>query len=415
MKLLKKEKASSISPRISKWQIKLLFFVAAFIIILSAIFFTQILVKELVEKEQKAIAFYAKMYQRFTSSAEANVEEFVFIYDNIVPALSFPMIITDGNDKIGEPVESYTINIELDTSLEEAEQHKILDNILRKMRESYPPVIIYDGDGKILSKIYYTHSALIDNLRIIPILEILVIAVFVILGYLVFSSYRRNEQISVWVGLAKEAAHQLGTPLSSLLAWVEILKYGKDEPNSVLETVKEMEVDLDRMNTIARRFSKIGSAPELKKENISDLIEKFCIYYEKRLPHLAKKIEIIKDLSPNVYAKANYELFNWVIENLLKNATESIEGKRGIIQVSLKDNHKKFIELIVKDNGKGMTAKQKNQAFNPGFTSKKRGWGLGLSICKRIVEDYHSGKISIKESTQGKGTTFHIRLLKLSE
>ena len=415
MKFKKKEKHNILSTRISKWQIKLLFFIAAFVIVLSAMFFTQILVKELVEKEQRTISFFAKMYQRFTSSAEGNIDDFVFIYDNIVPALSFPMIITDGNDKIWEPVEDYTINIKIDTTLSEEEQHKLLDNFLLRMKEDYPPVLIYDSSGKVLSKIYYTHSALIENLRIIPVLEILVVAIFIVLGYLVFSSFRKNEQINVWVGLAKEAAHQLGTPLSSLLAWIEILKYSKDDSSSIDDTIREMETDLDRMNTIARRFSKIGSAPELKKENITDLIEQFCVYYEKRLPHLNKKIDIIRDLTPNIFAKANFELFNWVIENLLKNAAESIEDKQGQICISLKDTPKKYIDIIIKDNGKGMTTKQKNQAFNPGFTTKKRGWGLGLSICKRIVEDYHSGKIYIKESIQGKGTTFHIKLLKLVE
>ena len=415
MKFRKTEKHNTASTRISKWQIKLLFFIAAFVIVLSALFFTQILVKELIEKEQRTIGFFAKMYQRFSSSAEANIDDLVFINDYIVPALSFPMIITDGNDRIGEGVENYIINIKIDTTLTEAEKHKILDNFLKRMKEDYSPVLIYDSNGKVLQKIYYTHSALIENLKIIPALEIIVIAIFIVLGYLVFSSYRKNEQINVWVGLAKEAAHQLGTPLSSLLAWVEILKYSKDDANSVDDTIKEMETDLDRMNTIARRFSKIGSAPELKKENITDLIEQFCIYYEKRLPHLSKKIDILRDLSPNVYAKANFELFNWVIENLVKNAAESIEDKQGQINITLKDSHKKYIDIVVKDNGKGMTTKQKNQAFNPGFTTKKRGWGLGLSICKRIVEDYHSGKIYIKESIQGKGTTFHIKLLKLVE
>lgn len=236
-------------------------------------------------------------------------------------------------------------------------------------------------------------------------------ALFIFIGYMAFSSIRRSEESRVWVGMAKEAAHQLGTPLSSLFAWLEILKINKNIPESIESTVSEMKSDLDRLNKITTRFSKIGSAPENRLMDIAAFIDNVCQYFERRLPHLGKKIEIIKNLEFNTYfASLNDELFEWVIENLLKNAAEAIEDRNGTVLISVYKNVRKKIVISVKDDGKGMTSKIKRQVFYPGFTTKKRGWGLGLSLSKRIIEDYHNGKIYIKESLPGKGTTFIIEL-----
>jgi signal transduction histidine kinase len=278
------------------------------------------------------------------------------------------------------------------------------------MNESYPPLLISDTSGKILQKIYYTHSSLIYNLKWFPFIEILIVVTFVLVGYLAFSNIRRSEESKVWVGMAKEAAHQLGTPLSSMLAWLEILKYSKGNPDSIEETISEMENDISRLNMIATRFSKIGSTPEKREENISESIEKVCGYFEKRLPHLGKRVEIIRNIDQNVFGDINFELFGWVIENLLKNAAEAIESKHGRVEITLTKIPRKYILISVSDNGKGMTKQQKRQIFHPGFTTKKRGWGLGLSLCKRIVEEYHKGKIYVKETVQGKGTTFFIEI-----
>ena len=210
--------------------------------------------------------------------------------------------------------------------------------------------------------------------------------------------------------MAKEAAHQLGTPLSSLLAWLEIIKFSSDDPQAVTETASEMEKDIQRLNTIAIRFSKIGSTPDKELINISKLIDNVCNYYDKRLPHLGKKIEIIRSLDDRIFVEVNIDLFAWVIENLLKNAAEAIEEKTGQIYIFMRVIPNNKIFIFVKDTGKGMTQKLKRQLFTPGFTTKKRGWGLGLSLCKRIVEEYHDGKIYVKESIIGKGTTFAIEI-----
>jgi nitrogen-specific signal transduction histidine kinase len=367
------------------------------------------LVKELIEREQKSITFYADIYQRYTQP-DANMEDMNFLIDKILPTITFPMIMTDGKDSLITPFESYSLNIHIDSTLTPAEQEKYMQGMLNKMAQNYPPLIITDSTGKVLQKFYYTHSTFVDWLQLFPIIEVVVVVMFMFIGYLAFANIKKNEESKVWIGMAKEAAHQLGTPISSLMAWLEIIRINRENPAALDETVTEVEKDLDRLDIIARRFSKIGSMPEMKTENLADTIENTCIYYEKRLPHIGKKIQVVRNLNPRVYAEINPELFAWVFENLLKNAAEAIESKNGTVQITLNSHSKKKAMIYIKDDGKGMSSKQKRQAFFPGFTTKKRGWGLGLSLCKRIIEEYHSGKIYIKDSTPGKGTTFVIEL-----
>ncbi len=282
-------------------------------------------------------------------------------------------------------------------------------DMLDDMSSNYKPIVVED-EGVVLSKFYFTHSALIDRLQLFPLIEIVVIATFIIFGYIAFSNIRKSEESKVWVGMAKEAAHQLGTPLSSLLAWIEIMKYNKDNPKAISETLSEMENDVNRLNMIATRFSKIGSIPELTRQNLNEQIEKVSLYFEKRLPHLGRKVKIVRDFDKEYFADINPELFAWVIENLLKNAAEALDIDEGIVAFSIKETSKNKIIISVKDNGKGMNSSQRRQVFLPGFTTKKRGWGLGLNLSKRIVEDYHKGRIYIKDTAPGKGTVFNIEL-----
>lgn len=372
------------------------------------ILYTQSLVAELINIEQKTIKFYTDIYKRY--SDPNSLEDYLFLIDNITPTLSFPIIITDKNDKPIYPYDQYTINVHLDTSMTMEEQKEFLEESIQKMKETYEPIIIEGPDGKLLQKFYYSHSFLIDKLRFFPFVEILIVMAFIVIGYIAFSTIRRNEESKVWVGMAKEAAHQLGTPISSLMAWMEIMKLNKDKPEQLIETINEMESDITRLNIIATRFSKIGSKPEKIKKNLADVIEQICTYFEKRLPHIGRQIEIVRKLDKNIETMVNPDLFQWVIENLLKNATESIENKRGKVFIDLICKQQSHINITVTDTGKGMTAKQRRQIFFPGFTTKKRGWGLGLSLCKRIVEDYHNGKIYLKETAPGKGATFVIEL-----
>ncbi|MGA1435759.1 MAG: sensor histidine kinase, partial [Candidatus Kapaibacteriota bacterium] len=305
------------------------------------------------------------------------------------------------------------LNIDIDTSLVPYRvkiQEKKLVDLLKTMSETYPPILIKDADGLMLGKIYYTNSALIRQLQLLPYIEIIIVSAFVLIGYIAFSYVRRTEESNVWVGMAKEAAHQLGTPLSSLLGWLEILRLNNDNPSTVQETAKEMENDLHRLNTIANRFSKIGSEPTKKRENISEIVEKVCAYMEKRVPHLGKKVVIERNLEDDIHVLANGELLEWVFENVLKNGVESIESQNGLITVAMSKLVKGKVIITLKDNGKGMPGQIRRRIFEPGFTTKKRGWGLGLSLSKRIVDRYHDGKIFVKDSTVGRGTTFVIEL-----
>jgi Histidine kinase-, DNA gyrase B-, and HSP90-like ATPase len=393
----------------SKWKIKFFFVLIALSIVVSVILYTQMLVDELIEREQQAITVYTKIFSRITQAEDNNVDEYFFFIETVTPTITFPIIIADENDQPIEDYEAFTRNVDLDFSLPYDQQKILLTEMIVEMGQSYPPILLNDNDGNVVQKFYYTNSNLINKLRFFPYIEIAILATFIFIGYAAFSFIRKNEETKVWVGMAKEAAHQLGTPLSSLLAWIEILKYSKDEPEAILDTVGEMESDIAKLNTIATRFSKIGSKPEQKILELSEEIEKVCLYFEKRLPHLGRRVELVRKLDFKSKAAINNELFQWVIENLLKNAAESIEIKEGKVEITVFTDKKK-VRIQIKDNGKGMTNKLKRQVFFPGFTTKRRGWGLGLSLCKRIIEQYHNGKIYIKESQVGVGTTFMIEL-----
>jgi hypothetical protein len=210
--------------------------------------------------------------------------------------------------------------------------------------------------------------------------------------------------------MAKEAAHQLGTPLSSLLAWLEILQMGKDDPDSVVQTAQEMQRDVERLNVIANRFSKIGSQPKLEDVVLGDLVEHVCLYFETRLPNLGRRIRLTRDIAPDVQANVNTDLFQWVLENLIRNAVDAIERQDGAIHIVVTQRPRGGAMITVTDNGKGMTAVVRSKVFQPGFTTKRRGWGLGLSLSRRIVEEYHAGRIYVKETQPGTGTTFTVEL-----
>ncbi len=413
----KSTKISIFFRSFSKWQVKVGFALIAILMIIATIIFTQGLVQEIIEREKNSVELYAKtnanLMQTIMNSNTNNTNStdvLLFFIENVTPTITFPVIVTFENDEPYEPFESWTLNIEFDKNMKIQQQRELVNKILSKMKSSYPPILIRDDEGKVISKFYYSNSILVDKLRYFPLIAILTISLFGVIGYISLSISRDSEQNKVWVGMSKEAAHQLGTPLSSLLAWIEILKYDSSDPLSVKETVMEMEKDIERLNTIAKRFSKIGSLPDKELINVTELIQNVCNYFEKRVPHLGKKIDIIQSLDDKIMANINVELFAWVLENLLKNAVESIETPDGKIYIYMRYSTKGHISIYVKDTGKGIPQKLKRQVFYPGFSTKKRGWGLGLSLCKRIVEEYHNGKIYVKESAIGKGTTFAIDL-----
>ena len=311
---------------------------------------------------------------------------------------SVPLILTNKNDKIEN-----TYN--LDSIKEKDSIYKYRQLTLMKSQNK-PLVINYsDGDKTVIKKVYYRDSDLLTKLKYYPLALLLILVLFASVIYLVLKSSKIAEQNKLWTGMAKETAHQIGTPLSSLLGWVEILRMDKVEES----TVVEIEKDIHRLNTIADRFSKIGSIPKLKKINLIDETRKSFEYLKSRS---SKQIDFnFKTDNDSVFINANTQLFSWVIENLIKNAIDAMQGK-GKLDLEIKTNAN-FVKILITDSGKGIAKNQYKKVFETGFTTKKRGWGLGLSLAKRIIEDYHNGKIYVKNSTLGKGTSMEISLKKI--
>lgn len=269
--------------------------------------------------------------------------------------------------------------------------------------ENDPIIISIANQGK--RYIFYKDSYLLTQLKYYPIIQFAIIGIFLLVAYLLFSTARRAEQNQVWVGLAKETAHQLGTPLSSMMAWVDYLETkGVDK-----DTISELQKDVSRLETITERFSKIGSGTSLKEENIVPLIYKSVGYLKTRTSPKVT-FEITPSENTHIIVPLNYQLFDWVIENLVKNAVDAMTGK-GRLEINISDDEK-FVTIDISDSGKGIPKTMFKTIFNPGYTSKQRGWGLGLSLSQRIIRDYHAGKIFVRSSSLGKGTTFRIILKK---
>jgi signal transduction histidine kinase len=280
------------------------------------------------------------------------------------------------------------------------------------MNSEHEPILISlfpDGEGgeSIFQYVYYRDSYLLRNLRYYPYIQLSVIAVFALMAYLAFSYSRRAEQNRIWVGLAKETAHQLGTPISSLMAWIDYLKSGAEA--NFDEISEELDKDARKLEMITQRFSSIGSQPSLQEENIVEVINTTIAYLR---PRISRKVEIKVDTpSEDIKVPLNKALFDWVIENLCKNAVDAMSGI-GEITIGIMEDHPQWITIDVSDNGKGIPGNKIKEVFKPGFTTKKRGWGLGLTLVKRIVENYHKGRIFVKNSQENVGTSFRIMLRK---
>ena len=276
---------------------------------------------------------------------------------------------------------------------------------LEEMSDENQPIEVTFADLGT-SYIFYQDSELLTIMRFFPLAQILIIAVFLVIAYLLFSYARNAEQNRVWAGMAKETAHQIGTPLSSIMAWMELLKMGAGDTNQAAE---EIEKDINRLDVITERFSKIGSTPKLEQNDIVKIIHDSIEYLKPRSP---KKVNYNIDIPKNleIFIPVNKALFSWVIENICKNAIDAMEGE-GTISLMIKEESKNLIIDII-DTGKGISITEQKAIFNPGYTSKKRGWGLGLSLSKRIIRDYHKGKIFVKSSALGKGSTFRIIMKK---
>ena len=318
-------------------------------------------------------------------------------------SVSLPLKIIENNSNIPMILVDEEGDIENYQNLDsvKALSPKYIENILTKMKSENAPIeVSFSGQNK--QYIYYRNSDLLNKLTYYPLALILILFLFLSLVYMFYNSNKVAETNKLWTGMAKETAHQIGTPLSSLLGWIAILKMEKVED----KYVEEIEKDVSRLNTIANRFSKIGSTPELKKENIVAITKQAFDYLESRS---SKQISFsFASVDNEIYSNLNTELFGWVIENLIKNSIDAMLGK-GELKLNIQITSKK-VKITISDTGKGIPKKLFNQVFKPGFTTKKRGWGLGLSLSRRIVSDYHKGKIFVQKSEIGKGTTFEISL-----
>jgi len=386
-------------------RIKIALFISAVFIIIPIMVYTHNLVVELQKKQRETAGLFARSLEYIANSNPSAGTDYTFIFDEIIGAIDFPVILTNADDT----EISTTKNITLDSTYSPEKRQTILFEMIREMDLENKPILVTYQDSLVLSKVHYGESPLIVRLRWLPFIEISIAALFILVGYIGFSYIKRSEQSNIWVGMARETAHQLGTPLTSMMGWIELLKHQAADAPKVLETVSEFEHDARRLTKVADRFSKIGSKPDLKEEDITALIRRSIVYFERRIPQMGKKVSITIDSADGVTAHVNSELFEWVVENLIKNALDAMEEGKGSISFTLTKERRRTI-VDVKDTGKGIDASYHKDIFRPGFSTKKRGWGLGLSLSKRIVETYHNGKLSVLRSAVGEGTTFRIIL-----
>ncbi len=399
------------SPRSANFKIALL--AGAIILVGALLLYTQSIVEKLQAKEREVADLYARSLE-YIASGETGDGDFSFIFDEIIKAIDFPVILTDENREPIYPYTDYVKNIRIDPEVPAERQREFLLNLIHEMDQQRDPIqVTYESNGEtiVLNHLHYGESELIRQLRWLPIVEVALAGLFVLIAYTGFSYIKRSEQSNIWVGMAKETAHQIGTPLSSIMGWVELLReYGKDNPQ-IQETLPELDRDIERLRKIAARFSKIGSKPDLKQTSLNKTIQHVIEYIERRIPQMRKQVSINFETDAEYRANLNTELFEWVIENLIKNALDAIENHTGTITITLKES-RSSLNIDISDTGKGIEKRDRKDVFRPGYSTKQRGWGLGLSLSKRIIEDYHHGKLYIKESRVGEGKTFRIKLNK---
>ncbi len=362
-------------------------------IVTGTIFYSDFLSKKIEVEEREKISQWVEA-NKFIASAPPNVD--LTLASQIQQKnTDIPIIWTNENDSI---IDSRNI----DTN-EIKSSKRFLQKKLEEFKSAHPPIILeLNKKPYVADKYYYGDSKLLKQVRYYPMIQLLIVALFIFITVYSISTRNKSTQNQVWAGMAKETAHQLGTPISSLQGWVEMLKeQGKHSTIS-----KEMEKDVNRLKLISDRFGKIGSAPKLEEHDIVEQVEKMTAYIKRRS---TEKVNFILERpEEKVTAKISGPLFDWVIENLLKNALDAINGK-GTIKIKIKKLPRQVL-IDVTDNGKGISKQNIPKVFKPGFTTKKRGWGLGLSLAKRIIEKYHRGELYIKSSEIGKGTTFRITL-----
>ncbi len=400
-------------------------------IVLAVFVFTNILVARLASQVQSTSEVFARFCATasFPASTDTTLQAIV---GEVIQGLNFPIVLTDpqGVPRAWKGVRVHPDEVDNDSLAAYAAGLPVGPDIVRRIerlkedvermdRRHAPIAMTAPGGGEPLGTVHWGDPPGLEQLRWLPYVELVVMLLFVGLAAWGARSIKLSEQRSIWVGLARETAHQLGTPISSLLGWIELLSERiKDQPGASVtfprheleQMASEMENDAARLHKVAARFSHIGSIPNLALMDVSPVVAEAVQYLKRRMPHLGRRIEIREVYGEVPPINASRQLLEWVVENLLVNAINAVDDKAGRIEVRLERKaESETVELTVEDNGRGMTQEEQARAFEPGYTTRARGWGLGLALAKRIVEEYHGGKIFIRRSAPGEGSTFVIQ------
>jgi two-component sensor histidine kinase len=373
-------------------------FILGISLVIGLLAYTQSLVKELRNDNREIVRMYAEIIAGTVQ--DDNDTNLNFVFDNIIRKVKFPLIQTDPDHK---PQMWKNLPESVDTEKKRIRFMRAMD----QLNESIPLVYKDSSVGEItFGYLHYGDSSIVEKLQWWTYIEIVAIALFIFLGFTGFSFIRNNEKRHIWVGMARETAHQLGTPVSALMGWVEWLK---EHPEKTGEIIPEMEADLQRLEQIGRRFSKMGSKTDFEALDLSERVQRVVDYLAKRMPSLGKKVDLVNDIQPGITITANGSLLAWSIENLIRNGIDAIDRDDGKVSVSLR-KEKDEIRIRIQDNGKGIPKKDWRNIFRPGFSTKRAGWGLGLSLSSRIVEDIHNGQLQVIESSHETGTIIEIKL-----
>lgn len=392
----------------SSW-FKIFLLIAVALVSASFIWYTFEVIEQLKADTRSQVEKYVKLWQ-IVANSNTSGQELEFIFEEVIVKASFPIIVTDASHN---PVQWRNIdNVVPEDTSELGREH--LKDLVASMRETNGEFPLYYGED-VVNYFYYGDSKVIERLTLMPFIEIGIVIAFMIVAVIGFQNIRRSEERHIWVGMAKETAHQLGTPISSLMGWVEVL--GSDQTDGITRTDKDtsevvsnMRVDINRLQRVANRFGQIGSLPDLQPTDINMLVDETVSYYSRRLPFEGKGTVITLTSGELPPVKVNKELFTWALENLIKNAIQAVDPKSGRIDVRTSyDDDNGRVQIEIMDNGAGIPVAAARNIFKAGFTTKKRGWGLGLTLVKRIIEEYHGGKVLLRKSRPGE-TIFDIYL-----
>ena len=374
-----------------------IFLIGVFLVI-GLFSYTRYLSSELREDNREVVKLYAEIIaETVKDDSNTNID---FIFENIIKKVKFP-IIQSGRNKNPQLWTNLPENIDSDSDR--------LKLILSMDKINKPIPLIFDDkiNGPItFGYLHYGDSRLIQKIQIWTYIELLSIGIFILFGFIGFSFIRNSEKQHIWVGLSRETAHQLGTPVSALLGWLD---YIKNDNSNIEKILPEMESDIERLQQVNRRFSKMGSKPEMEFFDLSKRIESVLSYLNRRIPTLGKKVDLVNDIDPDIKIMANGTLISWTIENLIRNSIDSISGEAGLIRLSMSQDQNN-VKIRISDNGCGVPKKDWKNIFRPGFSTKKSGWGLGLSLCQRIINEVHKGDIYVLESNINTGTVFEINI-----